>query len=161
MITDEELRLHLGELTPREAQVARSAILWYSTRNAVLPSTPLELIRNAIRTPDGTVLESIHRHDYKTHTDANGKTYMVDGGLDYIRRACHGDEVNLCLNDDQPHEVQRDVLTWGTHGKDGDQPYKRIKIADMETEHIEAVLDEGYPRKVIKNCMEKELEARK
>lgn len=30
-----------------------------------------QLIYNAIKTPDGTVLVSYHRHDYKTHLDAN------------------------------------------------------------------------------------------
>ena len=41
------------------------------------------IIRNAIQTQDGTVLQSFSGHDYKTHVDANGKTYMVDGGLEY------------------------------------------------------------------------------
>ena len=37
------------------------------------------LIYNAIRTPDGTVLESRHKHDYQEYQDANGLEYMVDG----------------------------------------------------------------------------------
>ena len=64
------------------------------------------LIKNAWQTPDGMILESTHRHDYKTHTDANGKTYMVDGGLEYVRRSTNGDEVDLCLYDDAPHIIQ-------------------------------------------------------
>jgi len=40
----------------------------------------MNLIANALRTPDGTVLESKSRHDYKEYIDANGKTYMIDGG---------------------------------------------------------------------------------
>ena len=36
------------------------------------------LVRNAIETPDGTVLESTHRHHCATHTDAvDGNFYMV------------------------------------------------------------------------------------
>ena len=27
------------------------------------------------------IIRSRHRHDYVTHTDANGKEYMVDGGV--------------------------------------------------------------------------------
>ena len=37
------------------------------------------LVYNAIRTPDGTVIESMHRHDYKAYLDKNGKEYMVMG----------------------------------------------------------------------------------
>ena len=32
-----------------------------------------EILNSRLRTPDGTILESEHRHDYVTHTDANGK----------------------------------------------------------------------------------------
>jgi len=122
----------------------------------------VRLIRNALQTPDGTVLESYHRHDYKTHLDGiTGKEYMVDGGLDYQRRSCNGDEVDLCLYDDEPHEVQREYLRWGSYGKDGKQPLRRLTISEMETEHIEAVLKECKPYEVIRNCMEMELELRR
>ena len=120
-----------------------------------------KLIRNAIQTPDGTILESTHRHDYVTHTDENGKRYMVDGGNDYSRRSAHGDERDLCLYDDEPHEVQSEILDWGSYGKNGDEPLHRIQIKDMETEHIEAVLRECGPSKVRANCMKRELELRK
>jgi hypothetical protein len=38
------------------------------------------LIRNAIRTPDGTILESRSVHDYRTHMDTvTNRQYMIDG----------------------------------------------------------------------------------
>ena len=120
----------------------------------------MNLIRNAIQTPDGTILESTHRHDYKTHTDVNGKTYMVDGGLAYLRRSANGDEIDMSLYNDQPHEVQRDVLTWGTYGINGDQPLQYKSIANMDTGHLEAVVVMSGVCPVRKNCMLKELELR-
>lgn len=101
------------------------------------------IVYNAIRTPDGTILESTHRHDYKSYVDDNGHEYMVDGGLDYLRRYSRPDhpaeELSVCLGDG--HERVRDVIAWGTYGKDGKQPYRRIKLKDMDTDHIKACLE--------------------
>jgi hypothetical protein len=85
---------------------------------------------------------------------------MVDGGLEYLRRSANDDQINLDLYDDEPHDVQRDVVLWGTYGKNADQPLSYISVAEMETEHLKAVLSLCGPTTVIKNCMEKELELR-
>jgi hypothetical protein len=105
------------------------------------------LVYNAIRTPDGTILESTHRHDYKTYVDKNGEKYMVDGGLEYIRRNVNDKapykELSVALEDGQ--DKVRDVVKWGTYGIDGNQPLTYILLKDMNTEHIRAVL-ENVPR---------------
>jgi hypothetical protein len=59
-----------------------------------------KILRNRMRTPDGTILESKHRHDYVTHLDANGNEYMLDGGLSYVRSSANGDEEMLTVFDD-------------------------------------------------------------
>lgn len=101
-----------------------------------------QLIYNAIRTPDGTVLRSSNRHDYRVHTDANGYEYMVDGGLDYLRRNVNKEapyeELSLSLDDS--HEQLREVYTWGGYGKNGDQPLTVNKLKDLDTAHIEAII---------------------
>jgi len=121
----------------------------------------MRLIRNALQTPDGTIIQSHGRHDYVTYTDANGKQYMVDGGLDYLRRSVHEDQIDMSLYDDEPHEVQRETLTWGTYGINGDQPLQYKAIAEMETGHLEAVVNMRGVCLVRKSCMLKELENRK
>ena len=118
------------------------------------------LIRNAIQTPDGTILESFGRHDYKTYTDANGKEYMVDGGLSYSRRSAHGDEIDLNLYDTESHEIQREILTWGTYGKDGKQPLQYKSIGKMETEHLQSVIEMGGVCPIRLACMKEELRLR-
>jgi hypothetical protein len=100
-----------------------------------------DIIRNAMRTPDGTIIESRHRHDYVTHTDKNSKEYMIDGGLDYVRSSANGDEEYLTVTLSDSHEVVRENLTWGTCGINGDQPLSYKKLCDMDTAHIEACLD--------------------
>ena len=98
------------------------------------------LIYNAIRTPDGTLLESHDCHDYRQHADANGKTYMIDGGRDYIRCSDNGDEVSLAVYLEDGHDKVRDVMKWGNRGKDGKQPLKWVALKDMESSHIAACL---------------------
>ena len=101
------------------------------------------IVANKIRTPDGTILQSFHRHDYKTHTDKNGLTYMVDGGLDYLRRAVHEDhpyeELSVYASD--PHETIREAFHWGTRGVDGNSPLKRVALGKLTTPHIKAILE--------------------
>ena len=120
----------------------------------------VKLIRNALQTPDGTIIESTHRHDYVTYTDANGKEYMVDGGLEYLRRTIHDDQIDLSEYDDAPHERQRELLTWGTYGPKGDQPLQYKTIAEMDTGHLEAVVGMRNLCPVRRKCMQVELESR-
>jgi hypothetical protein len=99
------------------------------------------LVVNALWTPDGTRLQSRSRYDYKEYVDANGKTYMVDGGLDYIRRSANGDEFDASVYLDDEYALVREQVTWGTYGKNGDQPLRWVPVSEMSNDHIQAVLD--------------------
>lgn len=121
------------------------------------------LVYNAIKTPDGTVLESTSRHDYVTYKDSsNGLEYMVDGGLDYLRRTQHPNHPyqELTLYDDDNFEKVREVLKWGSRGPDGDRELRWIALCDMETDHIERVLELPYTKDFIKELLKKELKYR-
>ena len=119
------------------------------------------IVYSGLRTPDGTLLESWSRHDYVTHIDANGKEYMLDGGLDYVRCSANGDEelITYTINDD--HTTVRQHVSWGTYGPNGNQPYRRVKVADMETDHLEKVIKlQQYANPRIVRVMENELNYR-
>ena len=120
-----------------------------------------ELIYSALRTPDGTIIESKSRHDYVTHIDANGKEYMIDGGLDYVRSSAWGDEEHLTVTLEDSHELVREECVWGSYGPNGDQPLTYKKLCDMSDAHINAVL-ENVPsiNTAIKTAMQNELEYR-
>ena len=114
-----------------------------------------ELLYNAIKTPDGTILESRHRHDYKSYVDSNGETYVTDGGLSYTRRSVNKEPYEeLSVYTDDPHEKIREVFSWGSRGKKGDEPLKYILLKDITDEHLEALIgyteDHSYPDKIKK-----------
>lgn len=98
-----------------------------------------KIIQNAVICPDGTILQSQHRHDCHVHGD-----YMVDGGKDYLR---HGTPVDgqpatsLVLTDDDSIDTIKKNLLWGTLGKDGKGPLKYIFLKDCETDHLESILE--------------------
>lgn len=120
-----------------------------------------QILVNSLRTPDGTVITSRTRHDYVSHEDANGKTYVVDGGRDYLRRSCNGDEEDLSVYLTDDHEENRKHFTWGTYGKDGDQPLKRIVLSDLDTDHIRVILDtQKHITEYVEDLMKAELEYR-
>jgi len=120
------------------------------------------LILNKWRTPDGTILISQNRHDFINHTDKKtGQRYFIDGGLEYCRYSNpDGKMENLSVYDNEPHEILRDVCLWGTYGKEGKDPLKYIKVSEMTTDHLKAVLKTNnlYPQ--IVGVMSKEVSER-
>lgn len=122
-----------------------------------------QIVLNAIKTPDGTVIASYHRHDYKTHTDANGLEYMVDGGYDYLRRNFHENAPyeEMSVTDSAPFEQIRESLHWGNRGKDGKQPLNYVPIYRMADDHIEAILDIEMGAEWVRSIMREELSYRK
>lgn len=73
----------------------------------------MQIVYNALQTPDGTIIQSKNRHDCVFYKDKNGKQYMIDGGTDYCRRSNHGDEVTITLTVLDPIEKIREVFRWG------------------------------------------------
>ena len=105
-----------------------------------------EILLNRIKTPDGTILISRSRHDFQTYVDKNGLEYMVDGGLDYLRRnvVAEAPYQELSVHTDDNLLKKSLSVEWGTYGKDGKQPLKYVRIRDMTTNHIKAVLAMAY-----------------
>ena len=121
------------------------------------------IVSNRILTPDGTILESMHRHDYVTYVDKNGKEYMVDGGLEYLRRNVHDDAPyeELSVYSDAPHSEIREVFRWGTRGKDGKQPLKYVPLKDLTKDHIIAILEtQTHISEIVRNIFANELKFR-
>jgi hypothetical protein len=122
-----------------------------------------QMYASRLRTPDGTILQSFHRHDYKEHVDAvSGETYMIDGGIDYIRSSVNTAQPEwMIVYTDDPFEVKREVPVWGTYGKSGKEDFRWISVADMEDDHIKALLDPAmYVRKSIKDVLKEEAKNR-
>ena len=100
------------------------------------------LILSKIQTPDGTILTSHHRHDYVTHTDINGETYMLDGGNDYQRTSVNKESFkDLSIWSDAPYEIIRENFHRGGRGKNGDEPLEWVPLSEMSDEWV-------------KNCIE-------
>ena len=124
------------------------------------------IIRNAIKTPDGTIIESMHRHDFQSHTDTvTGEFYFVDGGIDYLRRGGGKyEDLSIFADETTPVADIREHLKWGTYGKDGIDPLSFVALRDMEDDHIRAVIDQMRPSErgdFVAQKMHEELEYRK
>lgn len=101
-----------------------------------------QLIYSAIKTPDGTILESKHRHDFVTHIDANGEYYQNDGGIDYFHRSVNKEEAeDLSLYSDSPHSIIREKISRGSRGKSGREELKYILLKDIDDDYLQAIID--------------------
>lgn len=106
------------------------------------------LLRNALQTPDGTIIESCNIHDFNCYTDKNGKMYCVDGGLEYSRRIGDVEDCkDLSIYDNGDHSLRIKYLKWGTnYDKDMNKLPNTIyqTIENMDTGHIQAILNGNY-----------------
>jgi len=101
------------------------------------------ILYNAISTPDGTILESLTRNDYKIHQDTtDGFHYAIDGGTFYRGREGGQNAVELSVVDDGTMTIEevRKHLRWGTYGKEGNEPLRFVKLMDMDDDHLEATI---------------------
>ena len=120
-----------------------------------------KLIKNSIRTPDGTVLTSRHRHDYQSHKDKNQELYFVDGGIEFIRRSVNTKPYeDLSLYSTDSFEKLREGIEWGTFGKNGNEPLQYKPISNMSTNHINAIYSQYRLADYLKELFEKEISFR-
>lgn len=119
-----------------------------------------KVIYSAIRTPDGFLLQSRHRHDYRAHKDANGERYFLDGGCDYLRMSVNKEPAEVIqLTEEDPIEVIREFWNWGSYGPKGDQPLHYILLKDMKESHMHSIIDYCAPKWY--NLFKREVEYRR
>lgn len=98
-----------------------------------------QIVRNAIQCPDGTILDSKHRHDYQAHIDAVTKEhYTTDGGLDYVRRSINkAPYKDLTLTTADSIDQIRKYFSWSSVTKQG-----RVSrcLAELSDQHISNIL---------------------
>ena len=117
-----------------------------------------QIVLNRIRTPDGTVLTSRHVHDYKCYKDTKSlEIYTNDGGLSYLKRSVNKEPYeDISLYSDDPFEILRENITWGTYGRNGNEPLQYKSISKMSTLHINAILSQYKLVEHLKEIFEKE-----
>ena len=125
------------------------------------PNEPeVRLICNRIMTPDGTILESKHTHDYVGYVDTNGETYFVDGGLDYQRRSVNKVPCkDMSIYSDAPFSTIRMYLKRGTVDKDGNRIWK--PLCELSDSHLNNILDYYSKPNWFTDYVKQEIEYRK
>jgi hypothetical protein len=131
-----------------------------------MKSTDIKIIRNTIQYPDGTILDSKHHWDYRSHfCNVTKDYYFVDGGREYIKRSINKvPALDLTVTTDALHEVQRCAFTWKSYGKNLEYlPHGiYISLADMTTDHILSILEAQVQIKgtYVEELMQNELQFR-
>lgn len=111
------------------------------------------ILFSAIETPDGTLLETTSRHDFKSHTDnLTGKVYSVDGGNEYQKIS--GDLKDLTsyiVRSNDPISIIRSITGRAGNGADGEGEYRVCLLKDMSDEWLSSSIEyvkeaqsEGY-----------------
>lgn len=112
-------------------------------RHERLANVERQLVANIVRCR-GVELRSRYRHDYKEHTFPDGTVFSCDGGLAYSSVGYSPeleDEVeSLSVYHDDPHEVVRERMEWGSYGVNGDEDLKLTLVKDLSDDHLVAII---------------------
>jgi ribosomal protein S27E len=100
-----------------------------------------QIVYNAVKCLEcNETIVSYHQHDYVTCNCDNQAS--VDGGLSYLRYGAKDlskiTKITYTVND--PFDLIREFMSWGTYGKDGKAKLTYVKIKDMSDDHIRKVL---------------------
>jgi hypothetical protein len=114
------------------------------------------IYRNSIKCKNcGDEIISRHRHDYKTCSCGG---CSVDGGGEYLKRS--GEYWETSLTSKNSFEEIREGFEWASYGRDGKGELKLIKLKEMETDHILAILETQDLKKELLVLFVKELRFR-
>ena len=121
------------------------------------------IIQNAFRNnATGEIFNSTHVHDFQGCTFADGSSFFVDGGTEYLR--CGGDgtshQESLVLTSEDTAKEITSKLIWGTRGPLGDQPLKWVILNECETDHLNKILMFADPSELYRNTIETILKER-
>lgn len=106
-----------------------------------------KLLANRWQTPDGVILWSKHRHDYKDHVDKDGTYYYIDGGNEYCRGSLKSMK-DLCVYSDGTFELEREWVLWGRNYTKDMVKLKEtqwVPVKDLDTDHIYKILEFNIP----------------
>jgi len=125
------------------------------------------LLRNSVHCNHcNTTLVSRHRHDFVgCKCKESNEQVFIHGGLDYGRLLSgpESDFVNLSIWDEGDHNQRRELLEWGINY---DKEMKKLektqfkKIKDLNTDHIQAILNGEYAGDFYKEVFKDELKYR-
>lgn len=100
------------------------------------------ILVNAIMAMDGTILQSHHRHDYKSYTcviEEVEYTCSVDGGYDYLKR--NGKYTEMSLFEGDAFAAVRLLLCRGGRGKESKDPITYIPLCKINDEWLDALIE--------------------
>lgn len=109
-----------------------------------------KILQNAAKiTEKGEIsyLISTHRHDFVQYKFKNGYIINYDGGKDYFKRGFGGPDLepgdkieDYSLTEESYFEKCCQKMIWGSRGKDGKGPLKYSPFAELELDHLKAIL---------------------
>ena len=117
------------------------------------------VIASAIITPDGTILQSYHKRDLKSHIDLNGETYFIDGGIDDTLMYSANDVLPkvIIVTTESDFIIQRAWFSLPFFNNDDSFIPHYVRLKDISDYELDTYYNKfNNPQSVISNLITKE-----